>query len=317
MKTNMSCYRKTASLGRRVLPLAAATLLLPTLAVAKDAYTSWSPSVAAPDIANSVNGGCPIEAGDGLAIYTAREAGSEIYANERANIGDAFGPAVKLPAPINTPTAREFCPSPTGTEYFLFVSTRDGGCGSDGDGTSDIYIVRRGAADGWGDPVNVGCVADGTGPNTPGSEFSPSLIDTEFGMFLFFSSDADGDQDIYVSRYSDGSFGPGQPLDELNTEYDDRMPNVSQDGKEIVFSSNRPTWGRPEQAAAGGQDVYTAKRGSVHARFSRPENLSVTSGFSTQAASETRASMSFDRLRLYYGSGGEIYVSERERKNQN
>lgn len=318
MKTNMLCESVTSHIGQKFLAATVSALLLPALAIAAGPYTRWTPSVEAPDTDNSVAGGCPIEAADGLAIYTAREMGSEIYANERASIDDPFGPTEKLPAPINTPDAREFCPSPTGTEYFLFVSTRLGGCGLDGDGTSDIYMVRRGAADGWGEPVNIGCHGDGTGPNTTGSEFSPSLITTRKGTFLFFSSNVDGDQDIYMSRRNDdGSFGPGQAVHELNTEYDDRMPTVSQDGKEIVFSSNRPTWGRNDKPAAGGQDVYTASRGSASARWSRLKNLSVTSGFMTQVADETRASLSFDGLRLYYGSAGEIYISHREPRNQN
>jgi len=288
----------------------AAALICPTIAMAGGFYTSWSPSVPAPDTANSVAGGCPIEARDGLALYTAREGGSNIYANERSGIDEAFGPAEKLPAPVNT-DAREFCPSPAGGEYLLFVSTRAGGCDPSGV-TGDIWIVRRGAADGWGEPKHLGCVEDGTGPNSAGSEFSPSLLTTWAGTFLYFSSDVGGDQDIYVSRrHADGSFGVPEAVHELNTPDDDRMPTISRDGREIVFSSNRSHWGWG-WPSAGGQDVYTSKRRSLFSRWARPRNLSVMSGFGTAPFDETRASFSWDGLRLYYGSGGEIYISERE-----
>ena len=109
-----------------------------------------------------------------------------------------------------------------------------------GPGFGDIYIIRRNAAIGWGAPRHLGCVENGTGPNSEGAEFSPSLVNTDEGTFLYFSSNASGNQDIYRSRRQrDGSFGPPTPVRELNTEFDDRMPNVSADGLEIVFSSDR------------------------------------------------------------------------------
>ena len=91
------------------------------------------------------------------------------------------------------------------------------------------------------------------GPNFPGGERSPSLVETWFGTYLFYSSNAGGgDQDIYVSRLGrDGHFGPGKLVEELSTESEDIMPNVRErdDGSfEIVFSSNRPTWGRGDAA---------------------------------------------------------------------
>ena len=123
----------------------------------------------------------------------------------------------------------------------MFVSERPGeGTCNSGPGFGDIYIIRRNAAVGWGEPRHLGCVETGTGPNSAGAEFSPSLVSTEEGTFLYFSSTASGNHDIYRSRRQhDGSFGPPTPVRELNTEFDDRMPNVSADGLEIVFSSDR------------------------------------------------------------------------------
>jgi hypothetical protein len=106
-----------------------------------------------------------------------------------------------------------------------------------------------------------------------------------------------------------GRFAPGVRIDELSTDYDDRMPNVSKDGLEIVFSSDRPTWGGG-QAAIGAQDVYASRRDSWDEPWSPPVNLGP--GINT-ASSETRASLSWDRLRLHFGRDGEIYTSHRSR----
>jgi hypothetical protein len=111
----------------------------------------------------------------------------------------------------------------------------------------------------------------------------------------------------------DGSFGPGHPVHGLNTGSDDRMPTVSHNGLEIVFSSNREQWGGGMSAGEPGQDVYYARRKSVWHPWSDPVNLSVSVPFSTEALDETRASFSGDILRINYGAGGEVYVSERDR----
>ena len=61
----------------------------------------------------------------------------------------------------------------------MFVSERPGPetCNA-GPGRGDMYIVRRNAAFGWGEPQHLGCVETGTGPNSAGADFSPSLVTT-------------------------------------------------------------------------------------------------------------------------------------------
>lgn len=310
-------HHQHALTGRTRLACFFLATLLPGLAAA-GGYGSggWGPSVPVLDSANSVQGGCPIESRDGLAIYTAstREEGSDdldIWANLRPDLDSPFGEAVKLPDPINT-DANELCPTPLSGPYLLFVSTREGGCGG-----GDIYLARRNPWGGFGQPVNLGCAATGDGPNGPGAEFSPGIVQTYRGVFLYYSTDIGGDQDIYVSRMRrDGSFRPGRPVSGLNTGSDDRMPTVSKNGLEIVFSSARETWGGGMSAGAPGQDVYYASRRSVYHPWSDPINLSVTVPFATENASETRASFSGDARRINYGSGGEIYVSERNRRGR-
>ena len=121
-------------------------------------------------------------------------------------------------------------------------------------------IIRRNAAFGWDEPRHLGCIETGTGPNSAGAEFSPSLVTTHEGTYLYFSSTVSGNHDIYRSRRgSDGEFGPPTPVHELNTDFNDRMPNISKDGLEIVFSSTRPT-DAEGSAAFGSFDVYVSTR---------------------------------------------------------
>jgi WD40-like Beta Propeller Repeat len=318
MKSNHETPSRRVRLPAAVGALAAgllATLLSAAAIGAGSLNGRWRPSVPVLDEANSVLGGCPIESRDGLAIYTAstREEGSDdldIWANVRADLHSPFGEAHKLPEPVNG-DANDFCPSPLEGPYLLFVSTRDGGCGK-----GDIYLSRQLPWGGYSDPINLGCAETGDGPNSKETEYSPGIVQTWRGTFLYYSTDIGGDQDIYVSRMRrDGSFGPGHPVLGLNTSDDDRMPTVSRDGLEIVFSSNRASWGGGNSAGAPGQDVYYAKRKTVWHPWSDPVNLSVTVPFATEAMDETRASFSGDLLRINYGAGGEIYVSERRRRD--
>ena len=68
-----------------------------------------------------------------------------------------------------------------------------GGCGA-----GDIYRTRNHPVRGWLVPTHLGCQANGTGPNFAGGEFSPSIVETDAGTYLFYSSTGlDGlDQDI-------------------------------------------------------------------------------------------------------------------------
>lgn len=253
-----------------------------------------------------VPGGCPIESPGGRFIFTARNPGTgiDIFANQRAAIGQPFEPGNALPAPVNDPgLADDFCPTPLPDGGLYFVSRRSGGCGD-----ADMYRTVQDPATGWSEPQNLGCYPDG--PNTPGVEFSPSLVDTGWGTFLFFSTDYfTGNQDIYRSRMrSDGTFTKPERLGwPINTEYDDRQPNVSQDGRKIVFASDRPSF----DGDGSGFDIFYAKRHSIFGRWRHAVNLSETVPFDTVDSGETRPSLSWDGERLVYGSGG-VWISERK-----
>lgn len=297
------------------ITLATTLMGLSASAAALPPWSDFGPATAVLDTANSVAGGCPIESRDERSIYMASgrpggEGDLDIWIAHRDNEDAAFGLAENLGAPVNSEYA-DFCPTPIGGKFLLFVSTRPAGPGEVVCGGGDIYLTRLNPAHGWETPVNLGCAETGDGPNTAGSEFSPSLVEVDGETYLFFSSTGyTSTHDIVVSMLQpDGSFAPATTVDELNTEHDDRMPSVTKDGLEVVYSSSRPTWGGG-QPAIGGFDIYYASRESIDEPFSEPVNLGP--GINT-TGSETRSSFSWDRKRVNFGRAGEIYVTKREK----
>jgi hypothetical protein len=293
-------------------------------------FGSWSDPQPVAAIDTDAAEGCPIEAPDGLALYFAsNRAGAgalgkqDIWRAFRTTVQAPWGAAENLGAPVNTPEF-DYCPTPLGGGALLYVSsqqTADDCYPGDtpppppagGPSAGDIFATREGPANVFAAPTDLGCYPNG--PNTAGAEFSPSVVQTAEGRFLYFSSNGYPDsqgQDIYVSQMmDDGTVTAGVRVAELSTPADDRMPNVRADGLEIVFSSNR----------AGGtafdQDIYVATRPDTAAAWSAPQRIDTPS--INTVASETRASLSGDGARLYFGrkadidDPGDVYVATRNR----
>ena len=255
--------------------------------------------------------GCPIETPDALSLMLAsgRPGGAgdlDIWVIDRAAVGAPWSAPKNLPSPINTAMA-DFCPSPFGRSLF-FVSTfpYSGACGG-----GDIYLSRQSPAGDWSEPLHLPCAPDG--PNTPGTERSPSLVETWYGTFLFYSTNegiVGADDDIYVSIMNDdGSFGRGYVVHALSdAQFQDQMPTVRERsrGFEITFNSDRP--GTSKNPAFGGQDAYYARASFLPFWWTVPQNAGANVNTS---ANETRASLSVDGQRLYVGRG-DVYVSERQ-----
>lgn len=251
--------------------------------------------------------GCPIESPDASTLFlvSTRSGGDQdIYVATRQDDGTVGAPEM-LPAPVNS-DANDFCPTPLRGKSLLFVSNRGGtdAYGTVACGGGDIYLTRLSPSTGtWTPPRNLGCTSAG-GPNGPGTEFGPSVIETDEGTFLYFSSGGapgSGTQDIYVSR-ADGSGGFGAPtvVASLSSGADDVMPNVRKDGLEVVFASTRT-------GGLGMFDIWTATRPDTGSSWSTPTNV----GTVNTAGSETRPSLSWDGTRLYLGRSGDIFVSRR------
>ncbi len=296
--------------------LVAATSLISAQALSHDGGPgAFSTAVPVTEVNSPAAEGCPIETPDGLSLLFASTrpggaGGNDIWVADRETLGSPWQPPRNAGDPINS-SAADFCPTPAFGRSLFFVSERpDNGTATPPCGGGDIYLTRQSPAGGWSAPVMLKCAPEG--PNFTGAERSPSPIETWFGTFLFYSSNGSGgDQDIYMSRMGpDGTFGPGRVVKELSTPFDDIMPNVRarDDGSfEIVFSSNRPTWGR-NQPAKGQQDVYIAQSWWLTGLWSEPRNL----GDAVNTAGvEQRATLSADGERLYFGRDGDIFVSRR------
>ena len=269
-----------------------------------------------PNLNTSANDGCPYQSPDGLTLYMAsNRAGSlgtaplpnDIWIARRASTDDPWGEPENLGAPVNSPF-NDFCPTPVRGHGLFFVSNRPhpDSCGGD-----DIYFTRfvNGA---WEEPQNLGCDI-----NSFFGEASPSYFEDEIGQaILYFSSTRPGgfasggtDSDIYFSV----DFGPAQLAPGVNTADNDFRPNVRHDGREIVFDSNRPGY----TGTTANLDIWTSSRESTADDWSPPTNLGP---LVNSPANETRASLSWDGLTLYFGSNrvslttaSDIYVATREK----
>jgi hypothetical protein len=272
-------------------------------------------------------GGCPIETRDGKFLYTAAGPadtnGLDIWALRRNATTNTYDLRTKLGAPVSIDGANDFCPMPAMDDWLMFVSTRDGAdkCGLPGAMPgltgADIFVTRfTVTTDGTalqmqshGDAQRLACYPDG--PNSQGTKFSPSLLGTAEGGFLFYSGNHDGvaatgSQDIFMSKLqADGSYSAGVLVAELNSTFEDQQPNISRDGLTIVFASNR----------GGNMDIYMAKRATTADAWGTPRNLSVELSFPTAGSAETRPSISWDMQRLYYGADGQVYLSQKAPSN--
>jgi WD40-like Beta Propeller Repeat len=165
-------------------------------------------------------GGCPIETPDGQSLlFASGRAGTlDIWVLDRPSLDADWSAPKRLAEPVNSDTAADFCPAPKGRTLF-FVSDRPHpeACGN-GTPNGDIYVTRQSPAGEWSEPEHLPCAP--YGPNTAGTERSPSLVRTWYGTFLFFSTLGDGgDDDIYVSRMNwKGEFEQGHVVAALSTQ---------------------------------------------------------------------------------------------------
>lgn len=282
---------------------------LPVAATGPPQYSEWGAATPVTEVNTAFHDGCPIESPNGRELYIAsnRQPGglgsNDIWVAERPNTRASWGPMQNVGAPTNS-EFNDFCPTPLGGGWLMFVSERPGeNTCSAGPGNGDMYIARLRGSGTWTTPQHLGCHP--TGPNFTGAEFSPSLVHTAGGTFLYFSSNGSdgGDQDIYVSRANGvGTFGPATLVDELSIPGAiDQMPNLSRDGREIVFVSNRE----------GNMDIWTATRDRSDATWSEPARLP---GTVNTAQPESRPSLSGDGTRLYFGRGAppsDVFMSTR------
>lgn len=278
--------------------MAATTVFSPGSTMAQK-FGPWGEPVSAesfgstsPALNTSATEGCPIldpYTGD-LYFASDREGGEGGLDIWRAPWGNGnWGTPENLGPPINSVT-NDYCPTPSRGNRLFFVSRRD-------DPMGDIYVSRRGP-NGYRTPERLPDTI-----NSDAQEWSPSFYEDDGDDVLFFSSTRNGNQDIFVSI----NMGPAIAVSELNTDADDARPNVSRDGLEMVFDTNR---------GGGAPDIWTSTRASTSDPWRAPVPIAQVNS----EAGESRASMSWDGTMLVFGStraGGEgssdIYVSTRQK----
>jgi len=293
-----------------------ALLVVATMAGAKE-FTPWGAPVNAETLPGSSSmlntnmvDGCPILSPYDESLYMAsnRSGGAgnlDIWIAPKS--GEGWGNPVNAGSPINT-SAAEFCPTPARGNRFYFVrrvSSTD----------TDIWVVKK-LPKGWGVPERL--------PKGPGlinsdyEEWSPSVFEAPDGrQFLYFSSTRTTStlpprQQIYYSV----DMGPAQAAQGgVVSSAQDARPNVSRDGLEIVWDSNRGNTSLPP-------DIWTATRPNVDAHWGTAVQLPSPINLST--SSESRPSFSWDGTTLMFGSnrsGGDgdtdIYVSKRTKVTGN
>lgn len=298
----------------RIIVLACGLLVLGASPVAAKSFGAWSTAVPLESLAGSSSDvntayvdGCPIQSPDGLRLYMASTrpggyGGIDIWIAQRDSTDQGFGTPVNAGSRINS-AVDDFCPTPVRGHGLFFVSRRSAACAAN---SADIYFARLNPFHGWSEPAHLGCTL-----NSAGDEFSPSYVEENGLGVLYFSSNRNGNHDIFRSvREPDGTFGAPQAVTDINTAYDEFRPNVRKDGGEIVFDSNRP-------GGLGATDIYASSRSSLDDPWSTPVNLGSAIN---SAAAESRASLSWDGTTLLFGStraGGEgasdIYLSTRDR----
>ena len=254
----------------------------------------------------------PTISSDGLVLYFSsnRDSGygrGDIWITTRETRQNPWGPPVNLGSTINS-TSQENMPfiSTDGLKL-LFVSDRPGGYGN-----RDIYISRRATIDQpWSEPVNLGPIV-----NRSAHDDLPFL--SPDGSALYFNSRRPGgfgDFDIWkvsILPAIDFTFGKPERLGAgINTQYEDASPDISPDGLELYFHSNRP-------GGYGEADIWVVRRATTRDQWSEPENLGPV--INTDA-DELISDISYDGLELYlldwpaprpggYGNS-DIWVSSR------
>ena len=297
-------------------------------------YSPWSAAIRVEQIPGtstnfntSALDGCPFISPDGKKFFMASTrpgglGGIDIWVATREKDGDPWGEPVNVGAPVNS-AANDFCPTMARDGHTLFfVSNRTGAgtCGGD-----DIYVTRLGDDGTFDTPRNLGCDV-----NSAGNEAGPfPLTEPGSGPVLYFSSNraggfsseapgaVTGDADIYRSEWTGGAYGAAVLVPNVNTAATELQPNLQRDGVEMYFASNRT--GVPGVTGTlGGNDIFVATRASAHDSWRLPVDLG--SNVNSSTGDETRPSLSWDALTLYFGStrpGGEgasdIFVTTRER----
>ncbi|MDR3133771.1 MAG: hypothetical protein LBU42_07085 [Prevotellaceae bacterium] len=100
-----------------------------------------------------------------------------------------------------------------------------------------------------------------------GDRLSPVFIPAPDANILYFGSQATGDWDIYAIRRVEGEqWAAPEPLEVINTTFDERFPYVTPDGQTLYFASNG-------HSGMGGYDLFKSTFNTATKQWNTPENL--------------------------------------------
>lgn len=197
------------------------------------------------------------------------------------------------------------------SHLMFFVSDRPGSFGTPGFNGRDIWISWRNHTHddhGWVEPINAGPLI-----NSEMADAGPSYFeDGELGSAqLFFTSNRNGNFDIWVSDVVDGAIsGSPRRVDEVNTTQAEARPFIRPDGLELFFF----------RTAGAILDIYVASRPDPNALWSEPVNLGAPVN---TTAIEQQPAISSDREMLFFSSNRpgtlgnvDIWVSTRAKEKK-
>jgi len=222
----------------------------------------------------------------------------DVYIAQRASIADPFTGLMPLAA-VNSPPA-----GPGGLEDYDSTVSADGKTlilssnRKPGEGYHLYVATRSTTLAAFSTPAPLLGVAS---PNVADNDVQPSL--TADGQELWFTSNRNGNYDLFHASIVNGSFTNLMPALELNSSADEFMAALSGDRLTIYFSSKR---------GGTSDDIWTAHRSSTTDGFGAPAPVDElnTSG------SELSDWLSPDNCRLYMRASSangdaDIYVATR------
>lgn len=212
---------------------------------------------------------------------------------------------------VNTPDS-EYTPYITPNEkYLFFQSNRSPSVGPEGD--FDLWYAINKNYDKPGDPLFESSANVGLPINSESLDGHPTLRRlVDGGYEMYFSSFATATRpgpaltNIYYTVWKGGKWTVPVPVVEVNSEFHDRMPSISQDGRFLFFSSDR-------LGGKGGDDIWVSEFNLNTGKWGEPKNA----GNINTSASEVTPAIHADGTTLYFSSnqsggvgGYDIYFTQ-------
>ena len=186
----------------------------------------------------------PTISADGLELYYGAW---DLWVTRRATVSDPWGePENGSLININTSNVSYSTPYLSSDGLSLFLASWD---------PWDLYVSTRPTRDDlWSEPVNLGPTVNGVNSST-WEDYCPAI--SADGLVLVFSSNrsgGSGSNDLWMTRRStiDGPWSEPVNLGPtINSNRGEHSPQISHDGRSILFSSNR-------SGGYGGIDIWQA-----------------------------------------------------------